>query len=1068
MEDRDSEYRQLNFKKIPNILNFSGSSTTSSLSVANSTFSRNNSPFNYNSNYDINNPTPLTNTPLSENIASPRKYYNINTLHSSSNVHTGTPLSNHTGKTTNIRKFTQNSKCSFCDESLHNIFEGERIIDLNCGHGLHFDCFKELLNPIMNNDNNDIFNNSSISNNNNISNDNILPIPKKNEVHCLYCDKMTTYNNDANISFDIHNNQLLHNYDNVLFTSDLIDPISQFSNIETITPYNDDNNEPSYSIHDSDVSSNLDENPITPQSQMGMNFWDRENDSIIPLSNDSVNTLKIDEKKVNKTQNGFVQSSFQSDIELGKVLFAPEFSSMNLNETDNVGLVVNISTTEFETSLKTNNNEQFKTLIGKNKITNIIINNFEEKLTDSKIDYSNLGSLILFDFIDITIKMDTFEMCQIYLFESNIIILDNEGTNLLLNQTLNSNVFISSIYENKNDIIINLNSIKIPTILLTSENRLLRHKWYVILNKLSNKVDISEINIPLIQVSTNAWNLISTGDDELDDAIPEDIKIVNKLTSKGLDLPSKFLKRQILRPEAIPKIIIMALPLVNCEDYGLENFEFAQAIQKIIRITLNSLNSIDKLGIVFLGNNIKNLSMIGNYYGCATKNWEGWESVLESITGDVIEEEGNLYHGSQWDNGMKYIDLLANLCFNSNSQSKTDYIHQIICVSNELLNDFNMKSPTESFKAEEKSNPFLIKRNKHNDSDVSKNISRLCEKFNANFDFILLADEFRFEPNEIFLMNRYLKQYSSMNSSEYNNSDYNNKIKLNVALDFENLSELLNKKINALHKVTIRNFETCVKFPENVKLLSFESPLGEVKTFSKMKSDDNSYLIKLNNLSSGFEKSILFNLHINNEDESLSSKSKINIANSHTKLTADKLKIEFDSQSNIKLLSNNSSIENNVTLNFNIEKSNNSVETYLDKPIIESETDKDYNPTDRRESDINLSIVSRLSSVSDVYYVRRKIQLLVTETICKEVLEIKYFDSASKENAREKFMQLNNNIWEMVNSCNNSNTNNSGSQGIEKWSEVLTTKIEEIIDGYSLRNYQLSNMKCISLYLELE
>lgn len=62
MEDRDSEYRQLNFKKIPNILNFSGSSTTSSLSVANSTFSRNNSPFNYNSNYDINNPTPLTNT----------------------------------------------------------------------------------------------------------------------------------------------------------------------------------------------------------------------------------------------------------------------------------------------------------------------------------------------------------------------------------------------------------------------------------------------------------------------------------------------------------------------------------------------------------------------------------------------------------------------------------------------------------------------------------------------------------------------------------------------------------------------------------------------------------------------------------------------------------------------------------------------------------------------------------------------------------------------------------------------------------------------------------------------
>lgn len=1038
----DRQANGFNFKKIPKVLNISGAST-STLSVDSTPYS------------DRTAATSVNNTPLSKNIGGYLPHGSRSTL-GLEYPNTTTPLQIQRNKRQNILDVYN---CSYCNLPLQNIFEGERLVDLNCGHSLHFKCFNEWLSPA-------IFANDS--NNKDESSDN-------NEIICPSCN-VSTFCDDDTIMTNTKNSQLLQKYDDLLNPGDemsnLLSTIYNFQ-LPTMTSINDETLDflnANNIIKDTNDAENNDEDPVTPNGQMGMNFWEREGELLVPNI-----TAMTQEKKKNV-------SLFNSEIELAKVLFAPEYSSLSIendieigtnnDEISNFGCVINISTTEFEQSLEFNKKEQLKAQVGKNKITNTIINNFNKNLNNSTIDFSNVGNLILFDIFDTTIKLNSFKSCQIYLFESNIIILNENGTQLLLNQELNSQIFISSIYQDSDGIIINLNSIKIPSITFLSSNKILRHKWYVILKKISKNVDVNGL-IPLIQTSTNAWSLIendNVDDGAYNDVIPEYIRIVNKLTSKGLDLPSKFLKRQILRPDSIPKVIILALPLVNCEDYGVENNEYASVIKKMITETLNLLNPRDQLGVVFLGDHIKNLSQIGNYYGCVTKNWPGWSIILDSITGDVIAEEDNSHSNRQLDNGLRYIELLANLRFNNVTKDKNEYLHQVIYVSNEILSDYNVSSTTDSFKIEQRENPFLTKRQKRVETDISKKITLICEKFDATFTYLLLADEFRFEPYEIILMNRLLKQHVSIDENELNNNNYNNKIKLQIALDIENLIEVLKLKIEELNEVTIKKLETNIKFPEFIKLKSFESSLGKINHF-KQTNDENEYIIKLKNLSSGYEKSLLLNLYVDFKNNSFhDNKIKSTFAKSNTKIVADKLETEFKRQMDIRLIKHGSTIENNMTLKLNVQSPPNSGHN----DSIEIKVDTDVNTADatttsvRRQSDLNLSIVSKLSSMSDAFFIRRKIQLLIIEKLNNSVLEIKNFDSIAKENAKETFKKLINEIWELSTSCNSSNTNNIKENSLEKWTDSLTGKLEDIVDGYSLRNYQLSNMKCVLLFLELE
>lgn len=1020
-----------NFKKIPKVLDYSGSSI--------STFSQTSTPYSSNTAFTSVNSTPLA------GISKEFKFNNYNNNH-----HNSSPLSGQRKTSLNFSNI-KDLNCCFCNEPLQNIFEGEKIVDLKCGHILHLECLKEMLIPI-----DDLTNNL---NTNNTTNNN------QEKLICPSCNQETECN-DSTLMFDTttiaaintKNSTISKIYDNIL------NPHDEYSNIMASIdnfqlpniPLQDFNNSSLPSPLDSKSSKNTFEDPITPQNQIGKKFWDHEDELVIPSITNSSKSISIKSPISNINSN---------DIELSKILFAPEFSSININDKSlktDIGCVINVSVTEFESSIEFKKKEQVKTQIGKNKITDIIINNIKQNIPNVSIDFSSVGSLILFDIIDITIKLNTFNSCQVFLFESNIIILNFDGTQLILNQELNLQTFISSIYLKDKNIIVNMNSIKIPSIIFNSNNKILRHKWWVTLNKIYKKISITN-SIPLIQTSTNAWNLISN--DNNDDVLPNDIKIFNKLSKRGLDLPSSFLKRQILRPDSIPMILILAIPLINNEDYGLENDEYADIIKGLLKNILNLMHDDDKLGIIFLGNNSK-FSTLGNYYGCTSKSWPGWEIMLESITHNVINEEG-LYINF-WEDSLSNIELLSNLGFNqhsnnnNNNKNNIDYLKQIIFISNELLIDnFTKEKYFKNEEIENKfndlNNPFLKKKKNNKNLKFNERILNICQKFEANFNLILLADEFKFEVNQIFDMNKYLNNSNKLN-------DYNNEIKLSIALDFENLGNILENLIEKLHNVTIKELETCINFPKNVQLIGFETKNG----IEKFVNDNyNEYIIKMRNLPSGFEKSLMFNVHVDFSNENINNIYKATIATSKSKFISDKEITEFENQADIKLITNESNIESNITLNLNIEKTND----LFKNPInINENSNLESNSIPisiRPQSDnLNLSIMSRLSNVSDAYYIKRKIQLLVAEKVRECVLEVKKFDLQEKENAKIILKELIQTIWEFSNSCNSSNTNNIKDN--EQWSEKLILELEEIIDGYSLRNYQLSNMKCMSLYLEIE
>lgn len=1028
----------LHFKNVPKSLNISGASTN----TINSTFSVTSTPFSVQSDISSVSRMPHQESPLHSSGL------NRKTIFGHEYPATSTP---NTLNSVQRKKFVPNSySCSFCDESLHNIFEGERLVDLECGHSIHYNCFTEMITPV------DLFNTATD------------PTDLKNEVFCSSCNAQTSCA-DGILMKSLQNTQLLQKVDDLfkpesanINMNDLLSSIDNYElssadkSIGVLPELTDirldygetlevnidehDHSQTISLIDDSEDDMNYsfdgDDDPTTPQGQMGMNFWEKRDDDIKPLAADTI------ERRLRPQP----ESSLNSDLELVKISFAPEFSSINKTEQEGIeiGCVLNISATEFEAPLESNRMELIKTQIGKNKITDYIIELFENNIVNETLDTTSIGGLILFDFMDVTLRADTFTSCQVFLFDTNIIILNSVGDTLLLNQDLNTQTFISSTYENQDTIIINLNSMKLPSLSLTTKNKILKHKWFVTLTKLSKNVDMMDV-IPLIQISTNAWSLLENGSN--DDIVPEDIKIVNKLTSRGLDLPSKFLKRQILRPDSIPKVIIIVLPLVNCEDYGLENNEFAEAIKKILQIVLNSMTSSSKLGVVFLGGHIKDLNSIGNYYGCVNKDWVGWKDVLDSITENVISSAEENMSCPQWETSWKYVERLSKLGFEK-SNGKSEYLNQIIFVSNELL----LKTHARSQKSHKTNheNPFLVNRPDSN-LNYDEKIMELCNSYEANFSYIVLADEFRFEPKEIIQMNQYLQE-SAVKVRNQGNVSYNNRFQLQLALDFESLASILELEIDMLNKVTVRVLETKIKFPSYVKLASLESPYGKVSVKEDESQFDNTYTIKLNSLSSGYEKSLFFSVNLDTQNELLVEELKAELASCRTKVVANKIESEFDSNLNVKFITPTANMNNsNMTISLNI-----------------NEGEQDVSSIYPDDIDMSLPIVSKLSSVTDAFFIRRKIQLLVVDKLQEAVLSIDGFDLIAKENAIRIFKDLISEIWELANSCNSSNTNNINEKNILKWSESLIEELESIIDGYSLRNYQLSNMKCVELFLKLE
>lgn len=498
--------------------------------------------------------------------------------------------------------------------------------------------------------------------------------------------------------------------------------------------------------------------PITPQEQIGDKFWERDSnidplkieiaDEIVQLAQLSVSSKKVD---------------------------------------DGFACTLKVKTADFNTDV--NKGDEIQIEIEKYKLAQCIIDDYINQHCEL-VNILNLGELKIFDIADsISIKTIKFVNSQIYLFEYALIILNNKGDELIFYQELTNENFISSIYSNneKKLIIINLNSIQIPNISIHSKNIILIHKWFTILNQFISK---HLINLPIYQLSTNGWPLISN-----DELIPQQVQVLNKLLTKKLDIPAGLLRKQLIKPDLIPLRLIIAIPLFNLEEYEINDEEFIKKIKEIIKLILNSLDDFDKLGLVFIHS--KN-DLLGNYYGMASPDWDGWNDVLSNITIETISNTqkddtpitatSNKF--TQW-NALKYIAILQKLIdHNNNNNNHTGTTNEIIFITNELIDFKNCDLSI----LINKRKPFgnKIEKEKFKPKDL---IDLFCVN-RTNFHTVLVSDEFKYNAKELY------KQHSLFSNENNNFSKFYHAIDL-MALS-NCLQELIHSQKNTIiSKLTI-------------------------------------------------------------------------------------------------------------------------------------------------------------------------------------------------------------------------------------------------------------------------
>lgn len=565
--------------------------------------------------------------------------------------------------------------------------------------------------------------------------------------------------------------------------------------------------------------------PVTPQEQMGPKFWQKDK---------VLESVKPDVLDLNN-----------NEIDLAKVIISPQYSSIEStqleDDDDEIYCTVQISTTKFESVEPINamRNETLKfTIIGS------LIRSWPFQ---NNIDVNDLQRGLMFDYFDeISIGGRKLYWCQMHLFETAILLIQNNE--LILNQYLDVNeTFISSIFTSGDEIIINLNSLKTPEIKVKSNNKILIFKWVNILKRFIKKDNQFKLfkDVPLIQLTTNAWPLVEQ------DYLPADIEIINKLLKKGMDLPSGFLQRQLIKPDPIPLKLVLVVPLFNVIDGQWTNEEYSRLTQKLIKSTLESLNEKDLFGVIFIQNERKDL--MGSYYGCGNKNWDGWDLLIESITEEVIT--GLVSGGNQWIEGLEILQLLSNIFFNDDK-----YVNEVIFVSNELNNDVKITKMKEQ-------NPFDLTKISES-MNISDFIKELSKQFKLQFNILLLTDEYTFKMSEIW------KHFESL---KINGGE------MTIVLDYEDLSGVVDKLIFDFHEIIIKEMKINFTEQNGVKIQSSEFGSIDYQNF------------QLRNIKSGFIKSFLMKLEIDKGEF------QGGLINSHVEIDNE---IKFDSKSQMKIVSN--------------------------------------------------------------------------------------------------------------------------------------------------------------------
>lgn len=290
-------------------------------------------------------------------------------------------------------------------------------------------------------------------------------------------------------------------------------------------------------------------------------------------------------------------------------------------------------------------------------------------------------------------------------------------------------------------------------------------------------------------------------------------------------------------------------------------------------------------------------------------------------------------------------------------------------------------------------------------------IRGICNQYHATFHSILLSDEY------IYTAEQLLGHHHLLSTSPP--GTYSNYIYQYYAVDPEDLREQILKIVAAFDDILVTKLSSTVEFPAHVK----------VKTLEQAEIAGTMH-ISLTNLVCGYDKSVMFTVELQD-----TSKTKVQLAHSEAHL----LPIGTTCWNDLEVY---------VTDTYRVDDQPQPLQLMIGNQKMD------------------VSIFSKFSAVDNAYYIRRKIEHTIMDSIRTLILEEDDFSSSNREQIRQGLKSLLNRVWELTRSCNETNTANFG-RNFKDWAGKMFDKLEAVQAGYQLRNYQLNNLKSLQWYLEL-
>lgn len=330
-----------------------------------------------------------------------------------------------------------------------------------------------------------------------------------------------------------------------------------------------------------------------------------------------------------------------------KVKLIPEYSKILINESTKrheLPCLLNVNMSEYDINNTSKTIEEIE-VERENRlgISNWVILNYLKTLRnfDNFKIKENSDCLVMFDILNVEEAPEQWETYHCFLFEDMLLLVDDvKGA---ISGSIKYKEDLASIsVVNMNTIILNLSTISLPELKIRSSSNIVIKKWKTYLTKQSlsqnqhqrkpqeRENDIYDF-VPLIQMSTNAWDVIS--DTKI---IPEEVKHMYELLNNDMELPLPLLKKLIPGPEPLPVRLILAVSLINKS--SLSNTEYMAQIMRIIKNALNNLNpAVDKLGIVYISKSTIRTGFLEvtkktSSYIAGISDWESMARQLECLS----------------------------------------------------------------------------------------------------------------------------------------------------------------------------------------------------------------------------------------------------------------------------------------------------------------------------------------------------------------------------------------------------------------------------------------------------